>query len=251
MFLDIDIGNTRAKWRLSGSGNSEVEACASSFGHLKALLGQQASFIQSVRIAAVKNEEFCRELEQYIVGELSLSICFAKTQEQTGNIVNGYSDPSKMGVDRWAAIVAASNYHHKSKIHNKLYAVVDAGSALTLDFVAVQEAKEQHLGGYIVPGVNLQISSLLGGTQRIGVDSETPGSSIELGNNTHDAVCAGVVASMVALVNETAKRVEKAQGAEAIIYLTGGDGSLLKPSLQRPVVLRPNLVLDGIPLLVT
>lgn len=258
MYLDIDIGNSRSKWRL-GEGDAAMRgACASTLEDLLAIVEvlcneeeEKAFNFNAVRIASVKDDDFSHELTRLFVKEHSLAVELAETRRETIGIRNSYSNPEKMGVDRWCAVIAAVNDNRKSQLPNELVCVVDAGSALTLDIVSDDGKAGSHLGGFIVPGFAMQLDSLLGGTERIAVGNELENASIEPGRNTHQAVTSGILASLVALVESTVNRQQASHGKQAALYLTGGDAALLQPMLQIPVRYNPELVLDGIGLVLS
>ena len=85
----------------------------------------------------------------------SAAYCCITSGRAAAGVVNGYADPSLLGVDRWVAVVGA--YH---RVRGAVV-VADIGTAATIDVVA---ADGRHRGGYIVPGPRLMVASLLGGT---------------------------------------------------------------------------------------
>jgi len=258
MYLDIDIGNSRSKWRLGEGATAMRGACASTHEELLAIVevlrkgaGDKPSPIKEVRISSVKDDDFSLELTGQFVKRFSLVVDFAKTRRETIGIRNSYSEPEKMGIDRWCAVIAAVNHNRMSQSPNKLVCIVDAGSALTLDLVSDDGYAGNHLGGFIVPGFAMQLNSLLGGTQRITVDNGMENISVDPGNNTHAAVTSGILASLTSLIESTVNRQQQKHNSEAALYLTGGDAELLQTSLEKPVQYHSELVLDGIGLVLS
>ena len=70
-----------------------------------------------------------------------------------------YADPSRLGIDRWIAVLAA--YH----LAPGGACVIDAGTAATFDAV---DAHGRHLGGLIMPGPQLLAAALDRNTSNIG-----------------------------------------------------------------------------------
>ncbi|MCV6608218.1 MAG: type III pantothenate kinase [Campylobacterales bacterium] len=107
-----------------------------------------------------------------------------------------------IGVDRAVACLAAPDG-----------VVVDAGSAITVDIMA----GGIHLGGYILPGLNryekiyASISPKLAKSINMAVDIEA------LPQDTADAISYGIIASVVSIIQRSAKNKK--------IYFTGGDGA--------------------------
>ncbi len=62
-------------------------------------------------------------------------------------ITNGYNDPSKLGIDRWLAILGAA-----TQFKGQNLCVFNCGTAITMDIVT---ANGEHQGGLIFPGVQL------------------------------------------------------------------------------------------------
>ena len=89
-----------------------------------------------------------------------------------------YEDISRLGVDRCLAMIGA--YH----LVGSGVLVIDCGSAITADLV---NGSGEHIGGFILPGVRMLESSLLGGTAKVLVEHETV-ISTEWGVSTEECV---------------------------------------------------------------
>ncbi|MDP1932710.1 MAG: type III pantothenate kinase [Gammaproteobacteria bacterium] len=237
MILDIDVGNSRLKWRLSHGDGGIVQrgSCAdeSEFGDVDLVGG-----LQRVRIANVRGESVVSMLNDICRKRWHLTPEFAQPVHQCAGVTNAYQKPETLGVDRWLAVLAAYNDCRGA------CCVVDAGSAATFD---VMTANGQHLGGYIVPGLSLQKRSLLESTGiRMVKQNEWP-EMLQPGTDTALAVHGGIVAMMVAWVQYVYRLA--AGDTESILYLTGGDAMLLSIHLDRCGIshrVAPDLVLDGL-----
>jgi pantothenate kinase type III len=84
--------------------------------------------------------------------------CQIYTQKYALGVRNAYPKHNKLGVDRWLAMLAAYHYY------NAPVCIVSCGSALTLDIV---DSQGQHLGGMIMPGLNLMQQALSRGTANL------------------------------------------------------------------------------------
>ena len=119
MILQLDIGNTRLKWRLV-DGTNVVDAGAivrdGSLG-----LPSLAQAPGQVWIASVAGEEQEAALRREFTG---LDVWFARSGEQACGVRNSYAQPQRMGVDRWLAMLAAWNQAGDE------VCVVDAGLSL-------------------------------------------------------------------------------------------------------------------------
>lgn len=224
MRLEIDAGNTRAKWRVCDhrgvfdSGTDLQEA----------LLERPSwqSLVEAVWVSSVHDEQ------NEWISKVFPQAQFAKSQVSHQGLSNSYEDVHKMGVDRWLAMQAAW-----SKSPDHAHIVIDAGTALTLDII---DEFGRHVGGYICPGFNLMKSSLLDGTKRVMAEDEWKIGRAP-GNSTQDCVDHGVQ-DMVACWLEHHKALQP----NAQIWVTGGDGHRLVSLLAEPVQFEVDLVLDGL-----
>ena len=132
--LDIDMGNTRTKWR-----------CADETGALPAPeLPRPAVVPDRVRVASVLGDQVGIAAE--IRRRFSVEPEFAATSASLAGVRCGYREPHRLGVDRWLSVVAAWQRAHHA------LAVISVGTAACADFV---DADGRHAGGYIAPGLNL------------------------------------------------------------------------------------------------
>lgn len=101
-------------------------------------------------------------------------------------IVNRYDTPQTLGQDRLAAAVGA-----KSICPDENLLIIDAGSAITYDFVS---DKGEYLGGNIAPGLKMRLTMLQRMTKKLPLVEVDENELIPLfGMNTRDAIAAGVV----------------------------------------------------------
>ncbi|MFT5484182.1 MAG: type III pantothenate kinase [Halieaceae bacterium] len=235
MILDIDVGNTRVKWRL-GTGDAAIRGWY--------LRGDAANFAEAkpaaVRVSSVAGEIFEGELSEALQTRWGVVPWFARTPAQAHGLTNSYDDPTRMGVDRWLAMLAAW------KRSGGPVCVVDAGSALTIDLVA---ADGVHRGGYIIPGCQTMQRSLLAGTDRVRFDGFAP-VSLEPGTSTATAVGHGVLLAIVGSI-ELALARATASGESYTTIVCGGDGEAVAGLLSGAVDFAPDLVFDGLDLAAT
>jgi type III pantothenate kinase len=151
------------------------------------------------------------------------------------------SEPWKVGLDRLLNAVAVNSrvQREASRI------IIDAGTAVTVDWVDEEGAFR---GGSIFPGIRLMAKSLNDYTALLplvevrGANPELPGTStlsaIEAG--VYWAVAGGIKALVRQLMNQ-------AGGARRpVVFLTGGDASLLAPVMDVGVHFWPHMTLEGI-----
>ena len=224
MRLELDVGNTRIKWRLvdhRGVFEQGVD--------LKLALDagpKWLSLVEQVWVSSVHSEQ------NLWLSELFDGVQFADSRSSFKGLVNSYREPSRMGVDRWLVMVAAW-----ADEPNRSHLIVDAGTAVTMDVIGSEGV---HLGGYICPGLQLMKSSLLSNTSRVKA-ANTWLSDRAYGQQTQECVDHGILDMVLCWIER-----HHLKNPEAKIWLTGGDGERLASLVEAPVVYAPDLVLDGL-----
>ncbi|MGH1463269.1 MAG: type III pantothenate kinase [Neptuniibacter sp.] len=235
MILEIDAGNTFIKWRLL-DGSIVTER-----GKLKTDSDQWTfpihwSDVDVVRIASVAGDSVQERLVSFIQNKNnSIELRLALTEAKAAGVVNSYSDPSRMGVDRWLVMLAAYNDCKKA------CCIVDCGSAITVDYV---DAGGKHLGGYIIPGLRLLSSTLLENTAEIIVDQDIDAFNLMPGRHTSAAVKHGVNYMFNALCHQITDELHRSD-EQWELYVTGGDGELFAQLAGCDNYI-PDLVMDGL-----
>mgnify|MGYP005632765423 CR=1 FL=1 len=230
MILEIDIGNSRIKWRHLDERDRTVadEGHVQRIDELKRLNAMNAQPLM-VRMTSVRGEGETEQVCDWVNSKYSLQVSQAKVSKQCGAVRNSYKDVNRMGIDRWLAMLAAYDRVGGPCV------IVDGGTALTVDILA---ADGSHEGGYILPGLRLMRSSLVENTG-IELSAKTVADSAEPGHSTEEAVMNGTLAVLLALIEK------KAMGS--ILLLTGGDAEVLAAMLpEQKRLLVPSLVLDGL-----
>ncbi len=222
--LDIDMGNSRTKWRFGGAvgvlPSPEVPA-----------LDVEPS---RVRVATVlRNRD---ALERMIADRYGVAAEFAATAAELGGVRCGYPDPARLGIDRWLGVIAA--WH----LSGGPVVVISAGTAATVDFV---DANGRHEGGHIAPGLRLLRDVLARGTADVRPKRSVE-SCITPGADTETAVSSGTFLMLLAFAEAAVEGFTIRHGDSAEVFLTGGDADLLADGLSMPVRCEPHLVLDGL-----
>lgn len=234
MILELDLGNTRAKWRLLGSDGTLRER---GVGAVDAWLQGQLpaawpARLQRVRIASVLSAGIERQLAARLGLRTVEGIAFARSAARCGPVRNGYAEPERLGVDRWLGIVAAWHEFREPLL------VVSAGSALTLDRV---DGDGRHAGGFIIPGPRLMRQMLLTGTDRVRFAADELAGDLQPGTDTGACVHNGIALALVGAI-ELVRRQQQSR-----LVLTGGYGEVLRhmPELAH-AEWRPELVFQGL-----
>ncbi len=155
--------------------------------------------------------------------------------------------PTWLGVDR-----ALAGWGAWRRSRGAPVLVADAGTAMSLTRV---DGQGRFAGGRLLAGAGLQLRALGLGTAALpplaaeGL-AEVVAASDRWPAATQEAMAVGVVAGLAAVLAAAAQELSDPDGPGCQLWLTGGDGPLLAPSLQnvggQPWRLAPLLVLDAL-----
>ncbi len=264
MVVLFDLGNTRIKWAqfVPAQGTKREPPGLLDVGaekHAEYTLDEIAALYWStwpqpeqVMVSTVATDDYWHRLQSWCRRHWQLTPVRVTSMAEGFGIRNAYARAEELGSDRWAAMVGA---HHLCQGET---CVIDAGTAITVDFL---DAGGQHLGGYIIPGLQLMQQSLARGTSAIqfsaggSVLAETAfdtGSEINPapGISTAECIERGLIMAATGLIEESCKNMEIRTGKTFQRLLTGGHAGLLasSPTADSGAVVRlePNLVLFGL-----
>ncbi|MDO3723130.1 type III pantothenate kinase [Marinobacter sp. chi1] len=238
MRLLIDAGNTRIKWRLVKGSNEQpvvVDQGAVDLVDQESLasLAGRLSDVERVAVSVVAGEPQRKRLSEVLALLTPAPVVYHWAEAERAGLRNAYDDPSKMGADRWHAMYGAWSTYRQG------VAIVDAGSAVTVDYV---DGAGQHLGGFILPGLQMMFRSLKTDAARIGFE---PNQVLDRspGRSTGECVNHGLAwlsAGMVAKIQEDVDRFSIKD-----VLVTGGDAERLV-GLGLGGMIVPDLVLQGL-----
>ena len=237
--LEIDIGNSRVKWRRFANDCKEVKSRGINLD-VNGFLAEQASYEKpsAVRLSNVSDSKISSEIADWTGVNWNIQPIVAVVCAECSGVKIQYKDVSRLGVDRWLAMLAAYNQSNGPCL------IIDSGTAFTLDVITEEGL---HLGGYILPGLRLMRESLVSKTG-IRLKDQVLEPRTELGNSTQEAVFNGGVASLVALAEKEIEEQRK-KGFKPNVFITGGDAGLLDDLLAYPKSkIEEDLVLDGLSL---
>jgi len=214
VILAIDIGNTRSKWGVfDANGRIHQSGVAFNENLAEIALPEVWRTCAQVIVANVAGEEMAEKLKAYLAG-LSATINWVKSTSQFGVLKNNYDFPSKLGVDRWSALIAAHQFTDRPCL------VVNAGSALTVDALD----QNSFIGGVIAPGLHMLHSAFIKKT--VAVDASN-GVYEDFPKNTQNAAHTGALLAMAGAVFGMYQSLEKIAHQTPVCIVTGGDRKLL------------------------
>ncbi|HEY0939922.1 MAG TPA: type III pantothenate kinase [Steroidobacter sp.] len=240
--LLVDIGNTRIKWaRLAGNEIAEQSAAVhanwTSDDFIQQILGSGPR-MERVFIANVSGKRMADVAQAALAGAWQIEPRFVHSPAQQAGIRNAYPEPAKLGVDRWLAMLGGRAFEPRP------LCVVSVGTAMTIDGL---DASGQHLGGVIVPGPELMVSSLLKNTSDIAQRAAGGRAGDELfADNTLGAIQQGAVQALAALVDRALETMRKRLGEPPVLLLTGGASGQIQGAIHSPGREIPDLVLRGL-----
>jgi type III pantothenate kinase len=231
MNLVIDIGNTSVKIAVF-SENKLVTSFSSKEFSCEAVERKLAPFrLDKAIISSVRDlPAFVPDLMTAGIPEVHILSHGSKLPVKID-----YDTPETLGTDRIAA-TAGAVWHFGSE--NML--IIDAGTAITYDFVTDCRLK----GGNISPGLTLRFKALHKFTGRLPLAQLSDKYSFP-GQNTNDAIVAGVITGVTYEINEYIRTFEQDQG-QARVILTGGDAGFLRTKIDKDITYMPDIVLYGL-----
>ena len=240
MNLLLDVGNTAVKWACESSGRlgmtGQFVHRAGNIGILAEAAWAGLQPAEKVLIASVAGDDVQTALLAWFQDHWQVQPVFLRSTASACGVTNAYTDPETLGIDRWAAIVAAHRRYPGA------VCVVDCGTAVTLDLVT---ADGEHRGGLILPGVEMLQQMLLQNTAQLRLAEKQPAAT-PLADTTAAAVYGGAVYMLVAAIDRSVADMRAEQGGSIEVVITGGDAGRILPLLQGPAQHQPDLVLQGI-----
>jgi len=248
-FLAIDIGNSRLKWALYAAPLPGATVLASGAVFLETIdtlaeggwrdLAPPGSMLG----CNVAGDAVRRRVEEQL--ELwDLAPRWLAPTEHGGGVANGYQHPTRLGADRWAALIGA-RWHVQQRAHllrgpEQPALVVMVGTAVTVDSL---DAAGSFLGGLIMPGFGLMLRALEQGTAGLRVPT---GDVVDFPTNTSDALMSGGAHALAGAIERIHRRLVQRCGAEPLLLMTGGAAAKMAPITDLPFETVDSLVFDGL-----
>lgn len=243
-FLALDVGNTRLKWALYDAPRVGARVLAHGAQFLENIetLGEgdwsRLSEPTYVLGSVVAGDGVKRRVEEQLeIWDAQPHWVVAKDHE--AGVSNGYDHPTRLGVDRWVAMIGA----HQRMLHNggiKPCVVVMVGTAVTVD---AMDAQGRFLGGFILPGHGIMLRALESGTAGLHVPT---GQVKPFPTNTSDALTSGGTFAIAGAVAQMVAQLRAHSGQEPRCIMTGGAGWKMLPSMSVTVELVDHLIFEGL-----
>jgi type III pantothenate kinase len=243
-FLAVDIGNTRLKWALYAAPQPGAHMVAHGAVFLEAIdelaEGQWRDLPppSSMLGCFVAGEGIRRRAEEQL--EIwDVEPRWVVSSASAGGVVNGYDHPTRLGVDRWVALIGA-RHRILARGAPRPILVVMVGTAVTVDALDTQG---KFLGGLILPGFGLMLRALEMGTA--GLKAPT-GEAVEFPTNTSDALMSGGSDAIAGAVERMHRKLLKRCGQEPALLMSGGAAVKLQSISDLRFETVETLIFDGL-----
>lgn len=256
-FLLMDMGNSRCKSAITSANKVSwveqftwlnLEFDSRHWLSELTIIKESVEELEQILVSSVASDEQKELISQWCRQVFAIDPIFfhSQTRYNSSNRVlrNSYEEPLALGVDRWLAMVGAMERTEQA------FAVLDAGTAITLDLV---DANGKHLGGHIVPGVRLMQKALFGDTGKIAFGAKLDPSQTDgrqwLGENSMQAVELGTYQAALGYLKSCLERLDEHYSIQQI-FVCGGDGAQMMQQIELPKSMKwlncPDLVLEGL-----
>jgi len=242
--LAIDVGNTRLKWALYDRPHPDA-----------ALLAHGAEFLENIETLSegpwadlpapdrmlgciVAGDAVKRRVqEQMELWDFTPQWVVASAAE--AGLINGYDHPTRLGADRWVAMVGARQ-RMLAQGQKRPLVVVMVGTAVTVEAI---DENGRFLGGLILPGHGIMLRALESGTAGLHVPT---GEVRPFPTNTSDALTSGGTYAIAGACERMVQHLRDHTGMEPLCFMTGGAGWKMAPSMSIQFDLVDNLIFDGL-----
>jgi len=243
-FLALDVGNTRLKWALYDAPHAGAQ-----------LLAQGAQFLENIEKLA--DGDWCslpaprwvlgcvvagdavkrRVHEQLELWDVVPQWVVSSSAE--AGLTNGYDHPARLGSDRWVAMIGARQ-RLLAQGPARPCVVVMVGTAVTVEAIDTQG---RFLGGIILPGHGIMLRALESGTAGLHVPT---GEVCDFPTNTSDALTSAGTFAISGAVQRMVDNLQRHCGQAPAVFMTGGAGWKMAPSMSTPCDLVDSLIFDGL-----
>jgi type III pantothenate kinase len=243
-FLAIDIGNTRLKWALypddAEPGSSPLRHGAVFLENIDRLADDEWQELTPDRVLGsnVAGDAVRRRVEEQMEHWDLVPRWVVPTTEAAG-VTNGYDHPTRLGADRWVAVIGARAHARKRGFDGPVLTVM-VGTAVTVDALSTDG---QFLGGLILPGHGIMLRALEGGTAGLRVPT---GEVRDFPTNTSDALTTGGTFAITGAIERMHRLLTQREGKAPMLLMTGGAGWKVAPALDAPHELVEGLIFDGL-----
>ena len=234
----LDCGNSNLKAQFWNTGQLQSSFSSSYHATWSQRLGHWIEGLTATHcyLASVLDTTRQAQLDQCLERRFEATVTRFVPESRALGVTNAYRQPERLGVDRWMALIAASELVAGDAV------IIDAGSALTLDLL---RADGQHLGGAILPGFNTSLDDFKRIFGYIDFNDPAIAEPAEPGCSTEEAIHINYVLNSIEILPGLVNRWISYFENGATILLAGGDAVRVQRELEHPARIVPDLVFRG------
>lgn len=234
--LLVDISNSRTKFALAvqeGKGEFKVrtlptaELAPAAVKHL----------LQNWKYGSVCLSSVVPDACEALLNAFAGKQVFRVSTALAPSLFAGYGGRKTLGEDRIANVLAVAGMASRPVV------AVDMGTAVTFDVVC---PGPQFMGGIIAPGLQMMADALHGGTSLLPALKMASVPVKCIGDNTEDALQAGVWLAFCGMVRETLQSLAQELGARPYAVATGGNAAAVLSLIPELDAVDEHLTLRGI-----
>lgn len=238
--LAIDIGNTNitlgifAGKRLVKKSKIPTPEYHLYENRLKRFLNKSVSPVEGAIISSVVPKALSRLKK--VLYKIKDARILVLGKDITAPIKNLYKVKSEVGQDRLVNAVAVRALYGAPAV------VIDFGTAITFDMVS---KRGEYLGGLILPGIDMSLSSLYERTALLPKVALKPTTHI-IGKGTRDSIRGGILFGFGAMCDALVSKYRKMFGNGLKVIATGGNARLIKCYTKSIQIVDEDLTLKGL-----
>ena len=229
----FDLGNTRLKW---ARADELVASDARARAHDAATPDMACTEVRAgdrAWVASVATPERTQTLESALLARGAI-VMRAITRKRCAGVRIAYAEPSRLGVDRFLALLAAHALAPQS------WLIASIGTALTIDLL---DADGLHRGGLIAPSPTVMREALAARAPHLPVAG---GNVADFAADTADALASGAIGAARALIAQSLHAARQRIGVKPALLITGGGADALCAGWRMRAQRMPDLVLHGL-----
>lgn len=233
----FDLGNTRLKWaqlQPDGSLTAMQALPHDAEGFADALRGLLPAHAEAACLASVASQALTSTVIEILTQHFQ-TISIARSVAQFAGVRIAYADPSRLGVDRFLAMLAARARGAGP------WVIAGVGTALTIDLL---DADGVHRGGRIGPSPQIMREALHRAASHLPAQG---GEYTEFATDTGDALASGCEGAALGLIERSLAQTELVLGKQSSLLLHGGGAAALAMHLPQAIQM-PAPVLEGLAL---
>lgn len=235
MKLLIDIGNSRTKFLFEKEEQLTAMESIRNEGVNEEWLASITNSVEKIIVASVGELSLIEKIEKHAEQQ---AIAFLKVESEGSRfgVTSSYQQPTTLGVDRWLTLLAANTCCQSQNV-----LIIDAGTATTVDLL---DSSGDHLGGWILPGIDILFNSLLVNTSQISATQKCL-PVLSFGKSTSECVNNACWAATLGIIEQAINQA-KIQVSLDKILITGGNAEKISMLLTAEHQVIHQLVFIGL-----